>query len=141
MRNRARYHFFNFDLHGERRMENNNHRHFGQNDREDHLRDQPLHDHPDLYAAHNRRLKKKYIYDAAMGGPGYNVGHRPSCEHPLYRDHVLHKARSYQRCSLASLRYTCCRDIHIHVAGGVQLFSRTGNRENEQKNGSLWKTI
>lgn len=34
-----------------------------------------------------------------------------------------------------------CSDILVHVAGGVQLFPGTEDRENEQKNGSLWKTV
>lgn len=34
-----------------------------------------------------------------------------------------------------------CSGIHVHVARGVQLFSRTEDRETEQKNGSLWKTV
>lgn len=83
MRNCARRAFFNCDLHGERRMENDNHRHPGQNHCKDHLRNQPLHDNPDLYATRNRHYKKEYIYDATMGCPGYNVGRRPSCERPL----------------------------------------------------------
>lgn len=54
---------------------------------------------------------EEYIYDAAMGGPGYNVGHRSSCERPLHRNYVLYKPRSYQRCSLACLRSACCRSV------------------------------
>lgn len=51
------------DLHSERRMENDNRRHPRQDDRKDHLRNQPLHDHPDLYTAHNRGFKgKKFSY-------------------------------------------------------------------------------
>lgn len=50
------------DLHCERRMENDNHRHSRQDSRKDHLRDQPLHDHSDLYTAHNRRFKGKEIF-------------------------------------------------------------------------------
>lgn len=91
MRNRTRRNFPNSDLHGKRRMENDNHRHPGPNGCKDHLRDQPLYDHPDLYPAHNRHYKKKYIHDATMGGPRYYVGRRPLCERPLYRDHVLRK--------------------------------------------------
>lgn len=125
MRNCTRHNFFNSDLYGERRMENDNHRHSGQNGRKDHLRHQPLYDHFDFYAAHNRCFKKKYIYDATLGGLGYNVGRRSSCERSLYCDHVLHKPRSYQRYSLACLRSTCCRDIYVHVVGGVQLLSTT----------------
>lgn len=40
-------------------MENDNHRHPRQDRREDYLRHQPLHDHPDLFAAHNRRFAGK----------------------------------------------------------------------------------
>jgi len=50
------------NLHGERRMENDNYRHLRQDDRKDHLRHQPLHDYPHLYAAHNRRFKGKEIF-------------------------------------------------------------------------------
>lgn len=47
-------------------MENDNHRHSGQDGREDHLRDQSLHDHPDLYVAHNRRFKGKKIFSSVQ---------------------------------------------------------------------------
>lgn len=46
-------------------MENDNHRHPGQNGREDHPRDQPLHDHPNFYATYNRRFKSKKIFLSA----------------------------------------------------------------------------
>lgn len=51
--------FPNLDLHGKCRMENDNHRHPRQNDRKNHLRHQPLHDHFNLFAAHNRRCAGK----------------------------------------------------------------------------------
>lgn len=131
MRNHTRRDLADPDLHGERRMENDNHRHPRQDRREDYLRHQPLHDHPDLFAAHNRRFAEKYVYDASMGGPGDYASRRPSRERPVHLDHVLHKQRDPQRRSLARFRSDCCRGVHVHVAGGVQLLPAIEDRENE----------
>lgn len=60
----ARRDFPDSDLHGERRMENDNYRYPRQNGREDNFRGQSLHDYPDIPAAHNRRCegKRKCFY-------------------------------------------------------------------------------
>lgn len=54
---------------------------------------------------------EKYVYDASMGGPGHHVSRRSSGERSLHRDYVLYKPRRSQRCSLARLRFNCCRYV------------------------------
>lgn len=53
--------FTNLDLHGECRMENNNHRYLRQNGRKNYLCHQSLHDHFNFFVADNRRCQGKKI--------------------------------------------------------------------------------
>jgi len=44
-------------------------------------------------------------------------------------------------CKTYNAVLTFCSGIHVHVDGGIQLFPATEDREDEQKNGSLWKAV
>jgi len=54
--------FFDPDLYGKCRMENNHYRYLRQNSREDNFRNQSLYDYSDLHSAHSRCFKGKIIH-------------------------------------------------------------------------------
>lgn len=115
------HHFVDPDIHVERRMENDTDRCAGPERGQDNFRHQPLHDDSHLDVAHNRRHQEEHVYDATMGSPRINPGDRAAGKRTLYSDHVLRESRTDQWNLVAHHRSNSSRDLHVLMAGGIQL--------------------
>lgn len=134
-------HLVDHDLHSERRMENDTDRRTGPEYRQDHFRDKSVHDDPDLNVTHRRRFQKKHVYDATVGGSGYHPSDWTADQRDLHVHHVLRESRNLKWYSVAHNRPHSCRDLHVSVAGGVQLLPAAQVRQAEQQDGSLRQAV